>query len=180
MIISWRLILKVRLPKCNQAIFTRPALLWLVAAAVASNGDIACKQKTSHRWPLATTNRRQRQRQRQRVHSEWKKTGQIFFSPPKWLWIALTIIHNWTSGSAFGHFRPPGPLGGVRWGGQGGSLGTKNGTYWGVTFWFILSTFWPFWCHKGPISALNSKLSQTSHVTTQNDCKRSRILMGLI
>ena len=55
-----------------------------------------------------------------------------------------------------------------------------NRTCWGATFWFILSTFWPFWCHKGPISALNSKLSQTSHVTTQNDCKRGRIPMEIL
>ena len=44
----FRFKLQVRQSKCNQAIFTGPALLWLVTAAVASNGDIACKKKTSH------------------------------------------------------------------------------------------------------------------------------------
>merc|ERR1712155_367393 len=41
-----------------------------------------------------------------------------------------------------------------------------------------------FWCHFGTIPgqfvATNSKLSQTSHVTTQNDRKRSRILMEMV
>merc|ERR1712218_120981 len=41
-----------------------------------------------------------------------------------------------------------------------------------------------FWGHFGTIpgqfGAPNSKLSQTSHVTTQNDRKRSRILMEMV
>ena len=38
----------------------------------------------------------------------------------------------------------------------------------------------PFWDHFGQFVAPNSKLSQTSHVTTQNDRKRGRIPMEIV
>ena len=46
-------------------------------------------------------------------------------------------------------------------------------------FWSFLAffgRFWPFW----PILASNLKLSQSSHVTTQNDRKRSRNPMEMV
>ena len=43
-------------------------------------------------------------------------------------------------------------------------------------FWSFGAFFGHFW----PILAPNSKLSQTGHVTTQNDCKRSRNPMKMV
>ena len=43
-----------------------------------------------------------------------------------------------------------------------------------------ISHFLTFWGHFGAILGLNLMLSLTSHVTTQNDCKRSRIPMEMI
>ena len=50
-----------------------------------------------------------------------------------------------------------------------------------------ISYFLAFWGHFGtfrscfgPVLGLNLKLSQTSHVTTQNDRKRSRIPMEMV
>ena len=40
--------------------------------------------------------------------------------------------------------------------------------------------FGTFWGYFGLVLGLNLKLSQTSHVTTQNDRKRSRILMEMV
>ena len=39
--------------------------------------------------------------------------------------------------------------------------------------------FWSFWGHFWPFSFPEIKLSQTSRLTTQNDRKRGRILMGM-
>ena len=47
----------------------------------------------------------------------------------------------------------------------------------------FLAFFWSFRAFFGqfcPILAPNSKLLQTSHVTTQNDCKRSRNPMKMV
>ena len=40
----------------------------------------------------------------------------------------------------------------------------------------FLGHFWPF----GAILGLNFKLSQTFHVTIQNDCKRSRVAIKMV
>ena len=40
--------------------------------------------------------------------------------------------------------------------------------------------FGPFWGYFGLVLGLNLKLSQTSHVTTQNDRKRSRNPMEMV
>ena len=63
----------------------------------------------------------------------------------------------------------------------------------GAEFWWrwLRKSLWTrwghlgqFWGHFGTIPgqfvAPNSKLLQTSHVTTQNNCKRSRILMEMV
>ena len=41
-------------------------------------------------------------------------------------------------------------------------------------------SFWDLWGYFGLVLGLNLKLLQTSHVTTQNDRKRSRILMEMV
>ena len=53
-----------------------------------------------------------------------------------------------------------------------------NNHFW--PFWTILSHFWPFRSNFGPFLSPNSNLSQTSHVTTQNDRKRGRISMEMV
>ena len=40
--------------------------------------------------------------------------------------------------------------------------------------------FWPFWGNLGPFLSPNLNLSQTSHVTTQNNRKRGRISMEMV
>ena len=74
-------------------------------------------------------------------------------------------------------------------------LGWQNwifGTFWPLDCWGHFKQFWghfgallgPFWDNFGTISdqfvARNSNLSQTSLLTTQNDRKRSRILMEIV
>ena len=49
------------------------------------------------------------------------------------------------------------------------------------SFWAISGSFWGhFGTISGQFVAQNSKLSQTSHVTTQNDRKRGRIPMEIV
>ena len=49
------------------------------------------------------------------------------------------------------------------------------------SFWAILGSFWgPLGTIWGQFVAPNSKLSQNSHVTTQNDRGRSRIQMEIV
>ena len=49
------------------------------------------------------------------------------------------------------------------------------------SFWAISGSFWGhFGTISGQFVAPNSKLSQTSHVTTQNDRKRGRISMEMV
>ena len=60
------------------------------------------------------------------------------------VFLALTIIIG-LGGMHFGHFRPPPePLGGVRVGVRG-SLGPKNVTFLGATFWFQIEKFLIVW-----------------------------------
>ena len=47
-------------------------------------------------------------------------------------------------------------------------------------FWAILGHFWPFQGNFGLFLSPNSNVSQTSHVTTQNDHKRGRISMEMV
>ena len=50
-----------------------------------------------------------------------------------------------------------------------------------MSFWANLGSYWgPFKMIWGQFVNLNSKLLQTSHVTIQNDRKRSRNLMEMI